>query len=897
MRAAPVGSRLGPGMRRVGAGAKIPFAAGRARRAPPAVPKLLEAAVAMLPDARRAGRAAPTEEFAVSAPGRKAPEPEPRISTGNAGLDAMLEGGVIPRRPYLIVGPSGTGKTTLALQFLCEGTRRGERSLLVTLEEPPNEVRVNHRGLGPEFDRVEVFDAIPDVMRYERVPFKDISAVRQAMAFGHVPLVIRRTPELTGVEVTITALEQMLRSEVARRGYTRLVIDSLTALQYFCMKGFNEVAGAQTFLRFLSDLHVTTLLTVESPLEDVDTTERMLARGEVRLFRWELEGATVRAVGVEKFRGGAHDVRLHPYRIGPSGIDINLDVTISRDTRRIVEPAAVVELAPELPVTASVLDPLTDELEDLVVIGADIGPVRAAVEAALAALRANDPAAVERHLTEATSRSLEIAGSFRDPVSGRASPTTPAGLEALRRIVARSDAIRAGVPPTVLPGAAELEPQLHRLLASFPSPEPVSAPAPPAVAVSEPQAAPPPPPAPPPAAPPSTAPAALPPVSAPPAPVAPAPAPPVPPTPAAATPVVLPTPAPEVSAPAPVAPAAPSPPPTAAPVEPPSPAPAEPEISAPVVPVELVAVAEPIAEEEAGPVPVAPEESAPLPGPEMLPTQATGPSEEVAGEEVVAVEVDVVPPAAPEASATPAPNPVEARAAPAAPSIALPTGSPPPFPTRVVARPPPPSPAPPAVVAPAAAAPAPARAPVRHRAPPEPPVLPARLGAGTRAAPAGGARSASGGTAVPAAPPPSASAHAPPPPLPSASVAGRASPPPPHRSDAPLPSLPTPLAPPAAGAPPAPVVAAETAETARPSSKRKRKTVPRAERAEGTEPATAETGEVGPPAPRTRKRAVRKRKAPPVISATAGAIPPGVYGTEPPPTADPPDAPPPEGDA
>jgi KaiC/GvpD/RAD55 family RecA-like ATPase len=269
---------------------------------------------------------------------------DPRISTGNPGLDTMLEGGVIARRPYLIVGPAGTGKTTLALQFLCEGVRRGERCLLVTIEEPPNEARLNHQGLGAEFDRVEVFDAIPDVMRYERVPFKDISAVRAATPFGRVPLVIRRTPELTGVEVTITALEQMLRSEVARRGYTRVVIDSLTALQYFCMKGFNEVAGAQTFLRFLSELRVTTFLTVESPLEDVDTTERMLARGEIRLFRWELDDSTVRAIGVEKFRGGSHDIRLHPYRIGPAGLDINLTVTVSRDTRRIIEPVALVTL-------------------------------------------------------------------------------------------------------------------------------------------------------------------------------------------------------------------------------------------------------------------------------------------------------------------------------------------------------------------------------------------------------------------------------------------------------------------------------------------------------------------------------------------------------------------------
>ncbi|HEV2231209.1 MAG TPA: ATPase domain-containing protein, partial [Thermoplasmata archaeon] len=78
------------------------------------------------------------------------PNPEPeaavpggRIPTGNPSLDEILNGGLVGNRPYLIVGPSGTGKTKLALQFLCEGVRRGEKVLLVTLEDPPNEMRVN----------------------------------------------------------------------------------------------------------------------------------------------------------------------------------------------------------------------------------------------------------------------------------------------------------------------------------------------------------------------------------------------------------------------------------------------------------------------------------------------------------------------------------------------------------------------------------------------------------------------------------------------------------------------------------------------------------------------------------------------------------------------------------
>ena len=395
---------------------------------------------------------------------------EARVSTGNPSLDRMLEGGLVARRPYLIVGPSGTGKTTLALQFLVDGIHRGERALLVTLEEPPNEIRMNHRGMQPTLDRVDVFDAIPDIMRYERTPFKDIAAVRSASPFADVPLEIRRSPELASVEVTITALEQMLRTEVIRRGYTRVVIDSLTALQYFCMKGFEPVTGAQSFLRFLSDLRVTTLLTVESPLEDVETPERMLARGEIRLFRWELEGQTVRAVGVEKFRGSSHDARLHPYRIGPKGIDINLEVTISRDTRQIIEPL----VRPPVPPTAvtvapfvSSVTPLVDEVRDLVLLGADVHPARQEIEAALSATNAGRLDEAQTHLSRVSSLVIRLVDSLGDEPRPFAE-TDASASAAYQRVLARADAVRTGVPPTSLPEPAVLQVQLGALLSLLP---------------------------------------------------------------------------------------------------------------------------------------------------------------------------------------------------------------------------------------------------------------------------------------------------------------------------------------------------------------------------------------------------------------------------------------------
>ena len=62
------------------------------------------------------------------------------LSTGVAGLDDILDGGLPSRRLYLVDGAPGTGKTTLALQFLLAGTARGERGLYVTLSESEEEL-------------------------------------------------------------------------------------------------------------------------------------------------------------------------------------------------------------------------------------------------------------------------------------------------------------------------------------------------------------------------------------------------------------------------------------------------------------------------------------------------------------------------------------------------------------------------------------------------------------------------------------------------------------------------------------------------------------------------------------------------------------------------------------
>ena len=81
--------------------------------------------------------------------------------TGVDGLDDILAGGLSRGRLFLLEGSPGTGKTTLAMQFLMEGVARGERCLYVTLSETEDEMRDSARSHGWELDGITLFELVP----------------------------------------------------------------------------------------------------------------------------------------------------------------------------------------------------------------------------------------------------------------------------------------------------------------------------------------------------------------------------------------------------------------------------------------------------------------------------------------------------------------------------------------------------------------------------------------------------------------------------------------------------------------------------------------------------------------------------------------------------------------
>ena len=109
----------------------------------------------------------------------------PLASTGITGLDAILGGGLPSRRLYLLDGSPGTGKTTLALQFLLAGAARGETGLYVTLSESREELSEVATSHGWSLEGIEVFEAsrqppvLPRVVR-PRLPLKWVPQQRAA---------------------------------------------------------------------------------------------------------------------------------------------------------------------------------------------------------------------------------------------------------------------------------------------------------------------------------------------------------------------------------------------------------------------------------------------------------------------------------------------------------------------------------------------------------------------------------------------------------------------------------------------------------------------------------------------------------------------------------------------
>jgi len=122
-----------------------------------------------------------------------------RIRTGIVGLDDILGGGLPKGHLYLVEGDPGTGKTTLALQFLLEGVRKGESVIYVTLSESRSELEQVAHSHGWPADSLQIYEMVP--------PQDDLSGEAQYTVFH---------PSEVELADTITAILERLAEEGPR---------------------------------------------------------------------------------------------------------------------------------------------------------------------------------------------------------------------------------------------------------------------------------------------------------------------------------------------------------------------------------------------------------------------------------------------------------------------------------------------------------------------------------------------------------------------------------------------------------------------------------------------------------------------------------------------------------
>jgi len=261
------------------------------------------------------------------------------VSTGVPGIDEMLRGGLIPGRPYVVSGTTGSGKTTLAIQFLHQGVRHGERALLVAIDEPPAEIRENARNLGWDVGKIRILDVHPAAKAYsKRVSLVEVAAqrsvgsLREAGSSAKTEAMKQVTPE-----VSVQSLQLMLKQELQETSYSRVAIDSLTSLKKLSEAMEDTNTGVMSLLRFLSEAGVTSLIVTDLPDPTELEPEIFICRGEMRLHKRMVSTRMDRWITIEKFRGSAHDSMPRPMTITDAGIFVDSHKKIPKTSLKMLQ--------------------------------------------------------------------------------------------------------------------------------------------------------------------------------------------------------------------------------------------------------------------------------------------------------------------------------------------------------------------------------------------------------------------------------------------------------------------------------------------------------------------------------------------------------------------------------
>jgi circadian clock protein KaiC len=226
-----------------------------------------------------------------------------RASTGIPNLDDVLGGGFIRNRLFLIEGMPGSGKTTLAFQFLLDGARRGERVLYVTLSETREEILAVANSHGWSLDGITIRELVPasDALQY----------VEQYTVFH---------PS----EVELSETTKRILSDVDKLKPSRVVFDSLSELRLLAGNALRYRRQILAMKQYFAGRDCTVLL-----LDDLtagaqtDLQVQSIAHGSILLeHSLPAFGSLRRRLSVAKFRGSDFRGGFHDYAIRRGGLEV-----------------------------------------------------------------------------------------------------------------------------------------------------------------------------------------------------------------------------------------------------------------------------------------------------------------------------------------------------------------------------------------------------------------------------------------------------------------------------------------------------------------------------------------------------------------------------------------------
>src|ERR1700760_4929311 len=216
--------------------------------------------------------------------------------TGIWGLDDILSGGLSRGHLFLVEGAPGTGKTTVALQFLMEGSRAGEKGLYITLSETERELRDGAASHGWTLDdNIEVFELLPPESLLD-------SEQQQSLLYSS--------------DLELGETTKQIFEAVERTKPRRVVLDSLSEIRLLAQSSLRYRRQILAIKHYFAQFNTTVMMLDDLTAELADKTVHSVAHGVLRLeelapsYGAERRRARVIKYRGVKFRGGYHDVTI-----------------------------------------------------------------------------------------------------------------------------------------------------------------------------------------------------------------------------------------------------------------------------------------------------------------------------------------------------------------------------------------------------------------------------------------------------------------------------------------------------------------------------------------------------------------------------------------------------------